>query len=77
MSACVYVVYTPHRVNLGSVVRCVRTMRQNQCAGRLGSENYRFLEPYTMVGLIFLALSLPTAGLIRAFEGYVRHKLGM
>lgn len=46
-------------------------------ANAIGSENYRFLEPYTMVGLIFLALSLPTAGLIRAFEGYVRRKLGM
>ena len=46
-------------------------------ANAIGSENYRFLEPYTMVGLIFLAISLPSAGLIRAFEGYVRRKLGM
>ncbi len=46
-------------------------------ANAIGSEHYRFLEPYTMVGLIFLALSLPTAGLIRVFEGYVRRKLGM
>jgi polar amino acid transport system permease protein len=30
-----------------------------------------------MVGVIFLALSLPAAGLIRAFEGFVRRKLGM
>ncbi len=46
-------------------------------ANAIGSENYRFLEPYTMVGLIFLAISLPSAGLIRGFEGYVRRKLGM
>jgi polar amino acid transport system permease protein len=46
-------------------------------ANAIGSENYRFLEPYTMVGLIFLALSLPTAGLIRVFEGYVRRKMRM
>ncbi|WP_417240287.1 ectoine/hydroxyectoine ABC transporter permease subunit EhuD [Celeribacter halophilus] len=46
-------------------------------ANAIGSENYRFLEPYTMVGLIFLALSLPTAGLIRVFEGYVRRKMGI
>ncbi|MGB7243909.1 MAG: ectoine/hydroxyectoine ABC transporter permease subunit EhuD [Sulfitobacter sp.] len=46
-------------------------------ANAIGSENYRFLEPYTMVGLIFLAISLPTAGLIRVLEGYVRRKLGM
>lgn len=46
-------------------------------ANAIGSENYRFLEPYTLVGLIFLAISLPTAGLIRLFEGWVRRKLGM
>jgi polar amino acid transport system permease protein len=46
-------------------------------ANAIGSENYRFLEPYTMVGLIFLAISLPAAGLIRVLEGYVRRKLGM
>ena len=44
-------------------------------ANAIGSENYRFLEPYTMVGIIFLAISLPAAGLIRLFEGYVRRKL--
>jgi polar amino acid transport system permease protein len=46
-------------------------------ANTIGSEKYRFLEPYTLVGLIFLAISLPSAGLIRAFEGYVRRRLGM
>ncbi|MFQ5437639.1 MAG: ectoine/hydroxyectoine ABC transporter permease subunit EhuD [Paracoccaceae bacterium] len=46
-------------------------------ANAIGSEHYRFLEPYTLVGLIFLAISLPSAGLIRAFEAWVRKKLGM
>ena len=46
-------------------------------ANAVGSESYRFLEPYTMAGLIFLAISLPAAGLIRMFEGYVRRKMGM
>jgi len=46
-------------------------------ANAIGSEHYRFLEPYTMVGVIFLAISLPSAGLIRLFEGWVRKKLGM
>lgn len=46
-------------------------------ANAIGSENYRFLEPYTIVGVIFLALSLPTAALIRLFEGWVRTKLGL
>jgi polar amino acid transport system permease protein len=46
-------------------------------ANAIGSESYRFLEPYTLVGLIFLAISLPTAALLRIFEAWVRIKLGM
>ena len=30
-------------------------------ANAIGSESYRFLEPYTLVGVIFLAISLPSA----------------
>ncbi|AJE45867.1 ectoine/hydroxyectoine ABC transporter permease subunit EhuD [Celeribacter indicus] len=46
-------------------------------ANAIGSESYRFLEPYTLVGVIFLAISLPTAALIRVFETRVRRKLGL
>jgi len=46
-------------------------------ANAIGSESYRFLEPYTLVGVIFLAISLPSAGLIRLFEGWVRRKVGL
>ena len=46
-------------------------------ANALGSETYRFLEPYTMVGVIFLAISLPTAAGLRLFEAWVRRVLGM
>ena len=46
-------------------------------ANAIGSETWRYLEAYTLVGIIFLALSLPAAGLIRAFENFVRRKLGM
>lgn len=46
-------------------------------ANAIGSESYRFLEPYTLVGVIFLAISLPTAGLIRVFEAWVRRQLGL
>ena len=46
-------------------------------ANAIGAESYRFLEPYTLVGLIFLAISLPTAGLVRLFEGWMRRKLGL
>lgn len=46
-------------------------------ANAYGSEHYRFLEPYTLVGLIFLAVSLPAAGLIRAFERRLRKRMGL
>lgn len=46
-------------------------------ANALGSETYRFLEPYTLVGIIFLAISLPTAVGLRLFEAWVRRALGM
>jgi len=46
-------------------------------ANAIGAENYRFLEPYTLVGIIFLVISLPTAGLVRLFEGAIRRKLGL
>lgn len=46
-------------------------------ANALGSETYRFLEPYTIVGVIFLIISLPTAYLVRRFERWVRRSMGM
>ena len=46
-------------------------------ANAIGSESYRFLEPFTLVGVIFLVISLPAAGLIRVFEGWIHRKLGM
>ncbi len=46
-------------------------------ANGIGSEHYRYLEPYTMVGIIFLLISLPTAAWIRRFEAFVRRSLGL
>jgi len=46
-------------------------------ANAIGSETYRFLEPYTLVGVIFLLISLPTAAGLRVFEAWVRRALGM
>ncbi|HEU4986047.1 MAG TPA: ectoine/hydroxyectoine ABC transporter permease subunit EhuD [Rhizobiaceae bacterium] len=46
-------------------------------ATAIGSETYRYLEPYTLVGIIFLVISLPTAAGIRVFDAWVRRKLGL
>ena len=46
-------------------------------ANAIGSEHYRFLEPYTLVGLIFLMISLPTAAVLRRTEASIRKKMGL
>jgi polar amino acid transport system permease protein len=39
-----------------------------------GSETYRYFEPLMLVGAIFLALSLPSAALVRWLERRARHE---
>jgi len=46
-------------------------------ANSIGSEYYRFLEPYTLVGVVFLMISLPTAALLRKAEARIRRKMGL
>jgi len=45
-------------------------------ANALGAETYRYLEPYTMVGFIFLIISLPTAMGLRRLEAAVNRAQG-
>lgn len=45
-------------------------------ANALGAETYRYLEPYTMVGFIFLIISLPTAMGLRRLEAAVARAQG-
>ena len=46
-------------------------------ANALGAETYRYLEPYSMVGVIFLIISLPTAAALRKLENAVGRSLGI
>jgi polar amino acid transport system permease protein len=45
-------------------------------ANAVGAETYRYLEPYTMVGFIFLIISLPTALGLRRLEAAVARAQG-
>ena len=45
-----------------------------QTAKILGSENFRYTEPITLVGLFFLAMSLVSAALIRSLEGVLNRR---
>jgi polar amino acid transport system permease protein len=49
-----------------SAITVVEIMQQ---AKNIGSESFRYLEPITMVGLFFLALSIVLAYLVRRLEG--------
>ena len=46
-------------------------------ANALGSETCRFLEPYTLVEIIFLAISMPAAARLRVIEALAKHRRGM
>ena len=46
-------------------------------ATAIGTVHYRYLEPYTLVGVIFLGISLPTAFAVRCLESAVRRYVGM
>jgi polar amino acid transport system permease protein len=45
-------------------------------ATAIGGYNYRYLEPYTMVGLIFLMLSIPAAFYVRRLEQKINKTQG-
>lgn len=46
-------------------------------ANALGAETYRYLEPYSMVGFLFLIISIPTATGLRKLEAVVARSLGV
>jgi len=48
-----------------------------QTANAVGGQNYRYLEPYTLVGIIFLIISLTSASAIRVFERWVRRRMAI
>jgi polar amino acid transport system permease protein len=47
-----------------------------QSAKMLGSDTFRYIEPITLVGVIFLVFSLVAAWLIRRLEAWLAHALG-
>jgi polar amino acid transport system permease protein len=45
-----------------------------QTAKMIGSETFRYVEPITLVGIIFLVFSLLAAALIRLIEGWLNRR---
>lgn len=48
-----------------------------QTANVAGTETYRFVEPFTIIGLIFLVLGLTMAWGLRIFEKWLRRTMGL
>jgi polar amino acid transport system permease protein len=58
------------------LLSAIAVLELMQTAKILGSENFRYTEPITLVGLFFLVFSLVTATLIRQFELWLHRRGG-
>jgi polar amino acid transport system permease protein len=58
------------------LLSAIAVLELMQTAKILGSENFRYIEPITLVGLFFLVFSLVTAALIRQVERHLSRRGG-
>jgi polar amino acid transport system permease protein len=59
------------------LLSAIAVLELMQTAKILGSENFRYTEPITLVGLFFLAFSLITAMLVRQLERWLYRRGGL
>ncbi|MDQ3559456.1 MAG: ectoine/hydroxyectoine ABC transporter permease subunit EhuD [Pseudomonadota bacterium] len=59
------------------LLSAIAVLELMQTAKILGSENFRYTEPITLVGLFFLVFSLVTALLVRQFERWLYRRGGL
>ncbi|MCG8691903.1 MAG: ectoine/hydroxyectoine ABC transporter permease subunit EhuD [Minwuiales bacterium] len=56
------------------LLSAIAVLELMQTAKILGSENFRYIEPITLVGLFFLVFSLVSAWLVRRVEAYLNRR---
>jgi polar amino acid transport system permease protein len=56
------------------LLSAIAVLELMQTAKILGSENFRYIEPITLVGLFFLVFSLIAAGLVRLVETWLQRR---
>jgi polar amino acid transport system permease protein len=56
------------------LLSAIAVLELMQTAKILGSQTFRYIEPYTLVGLFFLVMSLVSAAGIRAVERYLNRR---
>jgi polar amino acid transport system permease protein len=59
------------------LLSAIAVLELMQTAKILGSDNFRYTEPITLVGLFFLFFSLVTAALVRQLERWVNRRGGL
>lgn len=50
------------------LLSAITVVEMLETAKILGAESFRYLEPFTIVGLLFLVVSYPSAVLVRRLE---------
>jgi polar amino acid transport system permease protein len=55
------------------LLSAITVVEMMNVAQTTGSQTFRYLEPFTLVGLIFLLLSYPSSILVRALERRIGH----
>jgi polar amino acid transport system permease protein len=58
------------------LLSAIAVLEPMQTAKILGSENFRYIEPITLVGVFFLVFSLVTAAFIRQLEAWLHRRGG-
>ena len=59
------------------LLSAIAVLELMQTAKIMGSENFRYLEPITMVGVFFLVISLISAAGIRRVEHWLKTRRGL
>jgi polar amino acid transport system permease protein len=57
------------------LLSAIAVLELMQTAKIIGSENFRYTEPITIVGIIFLIFSLVAAGIVRIVETWLRRRI--
>ena len=57
------------------LLSAIAVMELMQTAKIIGSEDFRYTEPITLVGIIFLLFSLIAAGLIKLVEAWLNRRI--
>ncbi|HZT20941.1 MAG TPA: ectoine/hydroxyectoine ABC transporter permease subunit EhuD, partial [Dongiaceae bacterium] len=57
------------------LLSAIAVLELMQTAKIIGSENFRYTEPITLVGIIFLLFSLVAAALIRLVESWLNRRI--